>query len=305
MDVNSTLSTVISIFLLLLVGYGAKKVGVLSAKDSPVITSIIVNLALPSWIFTSVHGKKISSDMIKAPFLFIAAEMAVMGLAYMAARVIRLDRRTTGALMLVSVFGNTGFLGYPVVSAAFSHVASAMPTAVMVDQFAMQMMLGIVGVTVAAVFSGSEFECGRLFEFLKTPLFPTAVLALILRNVHVPTMILTTLGYLGAATVPLAMISVGLGLSIGSIKQYPAALVTAVILKMALLPALVVVAMRLVGITGIVNDVSTVLAATPAAVLAGVMAARYGSNGAFAASAIALGTLISVVWIPVVLMLLH
>lgn len=302
---NNTLSIVISIFLLLLVGYGSKKVGILSRKDSPAITSLIINLTMPALIFTALHGKPINCDMVKAPFLFFAAELVVMCVALLVASMLKLNRQTAGGLILASAFGNTGCLGYPVITAAFSGHQLALPAAVIMDQFAVMAMVGIIGVAVAACFAGSKFQLQSLLEFLRTPIFPTTILALILRNVHIPQCIMSALGYLGSATMALAMISVGLGLSTESVRQYPAALAAAVVLKMLLMPALVLVAMHLAGVDGIVNHTGIVLGALPCSIMSGVIANRYGTNGAFVAGGIALTTLISIVWVPVVLILLH
>ena len=104
MDIQTALTTVVSVFLLLLAGYAAKRVGVLKPGDSTVVNSIVINLTMPAFIFVYTHGKPITPGMVKAPMLGIVAEMAVMGLAYLCARAMRLDRRTTGALMLVSAF---------------------------------------------------------------------------------------------------------------------------------------------------------------------------------------------------------
>ncbi len=119
MDIQDTIVTIASIFLLLMTGYGAKRVGVLKTADSSVVTSLVINLTMPAFIFVNTHNKPLVTAMVKAPVLGFAAQMVVLGIAYLAARAMRLDRRTTGALMLVSAFGNTGFLGYPVVAAAF------------------------------------------------------------------------------------------------------------------------------------------------------------------------------------------
>lgn len=294
-----------SIFILLLVGYGAKKIGVLSHKDAPFITSFVINFTMPAFVILAIHGKPLNVDMMKAPFLFFSAEMVLMGLAYLTARALKLDRRTTGGLMLASAFGNTGFLGYPVVSAAFAGNDHAMPSAVLMDAFGMMFILSTIGVVVAESFTGSAFEWQSLLGFLKTPLFPATVLALILRTVHIPDMIVTTLGYLSAATVPLVMIAVGLSLSTGSMKQFPVALGASVILKLALMPALVILVMHLAGIHGTIYRVGAVLGSMPTAVISGVIASRYGANGAFVAAAIALSTLIGVVSVPVVLMIAH
>ncbi|MGC8861286.1 MAG: AEC family transporter [Armatimonadota bacterium] len=303
MDIWHTLNTVASIFLLLLAGYGSKRLGALNASDAAVVNSLVVNLTMPAFIFVSVHNKPITPAMVKAPVVGFVMEMVVVGIAYCAARALRLDRRTTGALMLVSAFGNTGFLGYPVVTAAFRGDKHAILSAVMFDEFAMALPLNSVGVALAVSFAGCRFERSSLLEFLKTPLFPSTIAALLLRQVSVPPLVMTTLGYLAAGTVPLAMISIGLSLTSRVVKSYPYALATALILKMVVLPALVWLVLPLTSVGGVVKQVVVLESAMPSAVFSGVVAARYGANGAFAAAAVFASTLASVIMIPAVLML--
>ncbi|MCE5198348.1 MAG: AEC family transporter [Armatimonadota bacterium] len=305
MALQNTLTTILSIFLLLLVGYGAKKFRVLGVNDAGVVNSIVVYLTMPALIFLSVHSKPITMAVVKAPFLAFVVEIVVMGAAYAVARLLKLDRRTTGSLILVSAFGNTGFLGYPMVSAAFGHDNRAMLTAVMIDEFAMSLVLNSLGVAIAATFAGSRFEWKSMLELLRSPLFIATIIALLLRNTHMPDLVMFTMGFLAAATVPLAMISVGISLSTRSAKQYPAALFAAITLKMLLLPAITFFVLPFVGITGTVAKVIMLEMAVPAAVISGVIASEYDANGAFAAGAIALGTLVSVLWIPAVLMFVH
>ena len=158
MDIQSTLLTVASIFLLLMVGYAAKRFGALKAGDSAVVNSLVINLTMPAYIFIYTHERPLTSAMVKAPVVLFVGEMLILGLAYLAARAMKLDRRTTGALMLVAAFGNTGFLGYPVTGAAFHNNDHAVLAAVMMDQFGMSLPLCTVGVAVAACFAGSKFE---------------------------------------------------------------------------------------------------------------------------------------------------
>ncbi len=294
-----------SVFLLLLAGYGAKKAGALKAADARVVNSIVINLTMPAFIFVSLHKQMLNSAMIKAPVLGVVMEMVVMGLAYLSARALRLDRRTTGGLMLAAAFGNTGFLGYPMVAAAFPHDGRAMPTAVMFDEFAMAMVLNSVGVAVATCFAGKRFEPKALLEFLKTPLFPATIIALALRTVYVPQVIMKTLEFLAAGTVPLAMISIGLSLSGGSLKKYPAALGVSFLLKMIALPLLVWIALPLIGVSGTVKQVTILESAVPPAVVAGVIAGRYGANEEFVAVAIFAMTMLSVVMMPAAMVLVR
>lgn len=304
MQLGQTFTTVTSIFLLLLAGYVAKRLGALKPSDASVVNALVVNLTMPAFIFVSVHNKPLTSEIIKAPAIGILMESVVIVLAYSVARILRLDRRTTGALMLVSAFGNTGFLGYPVVTAAFRNERDALLCAVMFDEFAMAMILNSAGVAIAIAASGARFEWRNVLEFLKSPLFPATVIALAMRKLAIPGFLMSTLEYLAAGTVPLAMISIGLTLSTGTIRSYPLPILFALILKMIVLPVLVWLSLSVLGIQGVVRQVSVLESAMPSAVFSGVVAARFGANGSFAAAAIFVMTMFSVILIPLTLTLI-
>ncbi len=289
----------------MLAGYGAKRIGILKATDTRVVNSITINLTMPAFIFTSIHSRTLYPAMLKVPALGLALQAVVLGLAYASARALRLDRRTTGGLMLAAAFGNTGFLGYPMVMAAFSHDPRAMPTAVMFDELAMSVMLNSVGVAIASSFGGKSFEWRSLLDFLRNPLFPSTIISLALRSVYVPPAIMKTLGFLAGGTVPLAMISIGLSLSGRSIRKYPAAFGASCALKMLAMPVLMYFISPLVGVTGVIRQVAVIECAVPTAVIAGVIAGRYGANEEFVAGTIFVSTLLSIAVIPAALMLVR
>jgi predicted permease len=300
----TTLATVSSIFLLLFVGCLARKTGALKSEDVSVVNSLLINLTMPAFIFVSTHNKPLTAQMIKVPVLGIGVELVVIGLAYIAGRALRLNGPTIGALILVSTFGNTGFLGYPMVKAAFNGDRQAILTAVLFDSFAMALTLQTLGAAIAAASSREKFSWSATAQFLKTPLLPTTAIALALRTVPVPTVIMNSLNFLAAGTIPLAMISVGLSLHYSSVKQMPVPIFVAMALKLAVLPLLMSLIVPYAGVTGVVGKVAIVESATPAAVFSGVIAGQFGANRDFAAAAIFVTTLVSAITIPAVLLIL-
>lgn len=298
----SPLSTVASIFLLLIIGYATKKLRILSAKDTGVIDSIVINLALPAYIFSSIHGKPLGIDMIKAPFVGLISEVVVLGAAYAVARALKLNRPTTAGLMIAATFGNTGYLGLPFVTAAFDGDKGSIQAAVMMDSFAMRILLCTAGVAVATCFAGERFKWQSTMEFLKSPLSVAVAIGLLLRSAPVPDFLMSAITYMGNATVPLSMISVGLNLSTESVRRWPLGIAAAVVLKMALLPTLVYLGLPLLHIEHSVARVAVLEMAMPSAIFGGVIAGRYGANKEFVAGAIFASTLASTVVIPAVLL---
>ena len=301
---NATFTTVISIFIILLLGYSAKKFKVLKQQDEVVISNIVINFTLPALIFASTHGKPLNTSMITAPLVTILIQFLIMGIAFGFAKAIKLDRKCIGGLLLVCVYGNTAYLGYPLISAIFPHSKSAMLTAVLFDFIAMRLPLLTIGVVIAATFAGDKFRWSNLNELWKMPALWAMVIALITKDMYIPDVLLKTFKILGDATTPMAMLSIGLSLSTSSIKKYPIVYMVVFILKMMALPLAVWFITLHIGVSGIIRDVVIIQSITPTAVNAGVIASKYGKCGEFAAGAVFLTTLASIGMIPLALYLI-
>ncbi len=302
----SVLSTVASVFLLLLVGAGAKRFGVLRSGDATVINSTVINLTGPAFIFAALHGKPLTLGMCRAPLAVIVSTLIALSIAYAFSRMLKLDRPTTGGLMLASSFGNTGFLGYPVVIAAFPNEPGALATAVLIDQFAMSILLVSIGVMIATHFTATKMKPWQALQCLRTPLFLAAIVAIVLNKVVLPAPIDKSIQLLAAATVPLSMISIGLSLTRSAIRSISSPFFVALALKMLLLPLLTYIGITLLGgEQGTTRQVAVLESSMPPAILSGIIAQRYGSNGAFVAGAILLMTLLSIATVPLILTIVH
>ena len=60
---NST-ETILAIILLILIGYLAKKIGLLKSEDSLTLNKIVINIAIPSLIFLAMFNADLSNIKI-------------------------------------------------------------------------------------------------------------------------------------------------------------------------------------------------------------------------------------------------
>lgn len=291
--------------MLMMFGYVARRAKVIRSEDVSVINSLLINITFPAFIFVNTHSMPFTSSMAVAPVVGFISEAVILGLAYLISRALKLDRATTGALMLVATFGNTGFLGYPVINAAFGGNKHAGLTAVMFDEFGMALPLYTIGVAIATTFAGTKADWRSFLGFMRTPIFPATVIALATRTIYIPSVIVKTLSLAGAATIPLAMISIGMSLSTKSVGKYPIPLIAATLLKMVVLPVLMFYLLPFAGVHGIVKDTVLIQSALPAAVFTGVISERYGGDYEFSAAAIFVMTLLCVVTTPLLVHLLR
>ena len=103
------------LFLLIVLGSLLRRARVLHTAHVPVLNGLVVQVTLPALIFLALtRASALPASDACLPVAFWLAEAVTMALAYALGRLARLPRPALGALLIVGVFGNTAFLGYPI-----------------------------------------------------------------------------------------------------------------------------------------------------------------------------------------------
>ncbi len=295
-------AVVASLFAVLLFAYWLKRRRVFQATDVKVVNRILVEMALPAYIFTAIYGHDVSPEMFRAALVFICMEVVVFVSAWLAGKWLRWPAVTLGVAMSAAAFGNTGYLGYPVTEVIYGGGAAA-AAAVIYDRFGMAIPLFTLGAVSMIYFGGTgQSKWKEIRDFLSSPLFWLLPLVLLVNYWHitVPEPVVKTLKMMAAATVPLVMVSLGLMLEFSAFRQRRAwgPLAVVLLLKMAALPFLVWYVTGLVGITGIERQVAVTQSAMAPAMTNAVFAERYMGDRALVTMVIVLGTLLTAVTLP-------
>lgn len=298
---------------LLLIGLGALfgRVKLLSREDVPKLNNIVVYLAFPALIFQSILSADLSVRFLIIPAVAWVVMLASLGLAYAAGRLMRLERKVLGGFLLLSSFGNTGFLGYPLALAAFG--GNGLVHAFFYDIFGGVMFVLSVGLYLGEVYGHDEpgpAEPGpaasrrsKFAQMMTFPPFIALVAALIVKNMTTqqpPSLVMAPIGYLAGAAIPLIMFSVGLSLRTGEIKRYVKPLAVVVILKLLLAPILAVAVSLIVGVSGPMLGVVALMASMPSGMLAIVIGLQYRLDDDFIAGGLMVTTVLSVITVPLV-----
>ncbi|GIV14581.1 MAG: transporter [Armatimonadota bacterium] len=300
---------VLSLFLVLFTGYLLKRQGILRDSDTGVINRLILDVTLPAFVFHALYRQRVTADMIHAAWLFGVLQVLVMALLWVPARLARFRRPVIGTFLLTAVYGNTGFLGYPVVQAIFGKTEGAMAAAVVYDQFSMALPVYTVGVAVAMHY-GNKYETSwrEMLTFFTTPTFLVLIATLIVNalQVPVPSFITHAAQLVAGATVPLVLLSLGLMLEPGHLRanHYYLPMVLILLTKMALFPWLMWLATGWAGVQGVARWVAVTQSAMPSAMVNAVITERYGCDHQLATLVIVVGTLLTIVVLPITVMLL-
>ena len=143
-----------------------------------------------------------------------------------------------GALIMCAGFGNTSFVGIPVIQSLYGE--SGLTTVMLVDQPGSFVALSTLGITIASFYSGDKIGIIQIIKkIIKFPPFIAFVIAVILNiiNVTIPIAIDEVFAILGATTVPLALVSVGSQLRWQKLDHDSKPLFWGLLFKLILFPA--------------------------------------------------------------------
>ena len=257
------------------------------------LNSFIIHISLPALTLLYIHELNLSGDVL------LVAAMAWLVFALSAAffwligRWLKLPRATVGALMLTGGLGNTSFFGLPMVEAFYGKQALA--TAIIVDQLGSFLVLSIFGITVAGIYSSGRPVAGEIFRrIVLFPPFIFLVIALLLIPIEYAGWFSALLQRLGDTLAPLALLSVGLQLRLGHVAEHKRNLVIGLGFKLLLAPlAIYFLYVKLLGMQGMVMQVTLFEAAMPPMITAAIIASEHDLEPPLANLMVAVGLVVS------------
>lgn len=295
------------LFALMLIGLFLGKKGYLSEETNRQISFLVIHVANPALIVKSaIEGDK----SIRAGDLFVMFGIGVIIaavlilLACVFVRVTKCPDRDESVYRLMTVFSNTGFMGYPLVEAVFG-VEYILRVALFNIVF--DVLAYTYGIRILSE-KGRRLHLRDLGRCLNTGLAASACAVVIsLTRADVPAAVHDFVGYLSGLAAPLSMIVIGVSASSVALKElkedYRLYLFTG--FKLLVIPVIVLAGMR--AATGEATLIGTVviLMATPAATMNVMFAKQYGGNDKLAVKGVMLTTLFAVVTLPLMSLLIQ
>jgi malate permease and related proteins len=266
------MSNIILLAICLLAGIGLKRTGRFPASTPASLNGFIIHISLPALAVLHIHALSIDSSLLltagMAWLLFGGSWLLFGG----AGKLLKLDRETTGALILVAGLGNTSFVGLPMIEAYFGK--EFLGIGIIADQLGSFMVLSTLGILAATLYSSGDVSPRQMArKILLFPPFQALVLALLLRPVSFPEWSIQILQKLGSTLTPLALVSVGFQLHFGGIRQELQPLAAGLAYKLILGPALIfLLYSSIIGATGSVIQVTIFEAAMAPMITAGIIA---------------------------------
>lgn len=293
-------SALFSVLFFIFLGFLARHFKVIEPKQAPILMDFVIYFSIPALVFDKIYHLEFSPSLLYlvafGMFGTLVGALAVLALG----RVLSFSRATLVTMVMMASFGNTGFIGFPVVQGFFGE--EALELAILYDQFATSIPIAILGPLILSA-GGAERVSFRqtLLKILRFPPLVALVLAFLLKGVPLPALLFEPLRMLSATVVPLALVGIGAQLRLDSIRTEWRA--SAVILagKMMIAPLAMLGAILLFGVElGREAMVMVVQASMPPMVLASAMVMKAQLNTPLALASVALGVGVSLVSLPAI-----
>ena len=292
------------LFILLAVGFAAGKIKLLTPDGNMTLTKIVLFIALPCTILNSVISSDIKISVEETLFYLLMALFAFVIAFAVAIPLIKLsggERANHGLLTYMSVYSNSGFMGFPVAIALFG-AAGAFFTALFNIWF--NLLSFSVGVLLIAG-RGSKINLKLLFN---PPLIAALLAVPIALTDFTPVGIVAeAIGLFGNFTTPGAMLVIGASLSFIPIKNaFPEWRICLVaVIKLALVPVVTWLVLKQFIESREMLGVLVILAAMPTGAQSAMLAIWYGGDAKTASAGIFVTTLLCAVTVPLIVYLLQ
>jgi predicted permease len=315
MNNPSALTVSVSVmFFIILLAVLLKRWKVLQKEHSTIFSKLVVKVTLPALIFSSLASTRFHTEFLLMALVMLVVEVISMLLAYTIARMLRFNRGQTGALILVSAFGMTAMLGYPLISQIFPGNNMAMEEAVVTSEIGVGLLLFIVGPLIAMFFGQSDLHGGDLAKsaknFLISPIFIALVAGISVSffwsakdsQIYIP--VDHFLSLIGNANTLLVALAVGLVLEVGSPGKYIIFISTAVIIKLIGKPLMAFTLLQNPHFTDTMKEIVFIETAMPSAMLGVVFAKHYNCKPELVSMTVMITLILSLLTVSLLFLLL-
>lgn len=305
MDIQALIQQAVLLFALILIGFAAQKGRFLPGGTRSVLSDLVINVTLPCTMLSSVFSSdRLLSNGQVLLFLAVGAAfyLAMMLFALLVPKLLHAPAEQSGIYRYMTVFGNVGFMGIPVLRALIGADAVFLCSI-------LNIIFNLTSYTYGQVQIAGSPELRKVsLKMFLTPVMIASYLSLILYllNWQPPAGVSSVLSMLDAVTSPLAMLVIGCSLAAYSFRDIflEGRVYLFSLIKLVLVPVLTWAVMKPWLHNELMLGVFVVSAAMPVATNATLMATKYKGNVKLAASGVFITTLLSLVTLPLLLSIL-
>lgn len=294
-----------TILTLLMGGYVAKRIGALKNKQSRAFLDFTIIFALPCLIFERAYH--LSFDFSLIVYIIIGfcscifAGIVSVGIG----RILNLTKATLVSMFLLSSFGNTLFIGIPIVQSLYES-PQFISEVIFYDTIATGLPVALFAPFILSLASGQKVSLiANIKKLIVFPPFIAIVLGFALKPFTLPEFIFEPIRLFGEAATPVALFAIGLGLGFNSIKTSYKGTIAVIFCKMILAPFIFIGILKIFGFEITPSAIVAIFESSmPTMTLAGAMIMKAKLDSNLAVSAIAFGVLFAFISMPLLVWVL-
>lgn len=242
------LNVVIPLFLVMLVGYIARQIGLINEANVGATNRLLFWIFLPSILFVSVYETDIAKAFNPALILYSVIGTSLIFLLGMIF-VPRFEkvRERCGVILQALIRGNEVYFGFPVLASLIGSEYLGPMSIVIV--FAV-ISFNTYSIIALEYFRGEKVDTKKLVRNVITnPMIIATVAATVLAitGINIPTMIMGGISLISQVATPFALFLLGASFNFISTKKYISEVLWVSLLRLIIIPGLVILSTRLMG----------------------------------------------------------
>lgn len=289
---------ILSIFLLVAMGYVVYKVRLVPYDALRTLNAYVLNVAVPCMILQSMQRDEINDqifdDIIWSLIVFAIVTLVLALIAFLALRRVKsIPEEDKGIYKMQIAFTNCGFMGYPLTMVLFGKYALFLA---IIMNIVFTTFLYSLGVMMLLHKKGEKLFTMKLVVRMFSLPFVMSIAGLIIfiTGFHFPSFVDESLSLVAATVSPVAMFIVGINLSNSKIKEiFTSKNLILCFISLFLVPGLTLGIDLLLPISNLVLVIHVFLMAMPSAAITTVLCHRYDKNAKLAAEGVASTTFFS------------
>ena len=297
------LEVMVVLFIIVILGYVACKLGYMGDKFDKKLSSIVVDITCPLLVLSSVMGDELPDRTLILPLVGVGfiTYILLLVFGFGVPRLISKNHDDQGMIGFALMFANVGFIGYPIVSSIFGPKSVFYAALLNVPNTFFIFTAGVM--LVKGEYSIKQFNPKVLLSPAMIGAFLAALIVAL--GIHTPDIIARPVTMVGNITVPAALMIIGSSMAKLPIKQIigsPKVYVSAA-LRLVAVPLCIYFLFKACGVSPLINEVNTVVIAMPVASFSPMFCLKYGRDPSLITELTFITTLGSILTIPLITML--
>ncbi len=282
----------LKVFIPFICGYLLKRLRIFKAEDSNVLINYVIYFAIPAIAFKSAHTLGINKGVLNLALLSWLTTLVLIGIGYATGKLLGMRKEELRLWVLITSFGNTGFLGYPFTLNFFGE--QGLNFAVMYDSLGSFILVLTLGLFIAI--GKPNFKA-----FMSFPPFWALLLGFFLKPWPIPEEIEKILNFISPSVFPVILFAIGLSVNLSKVKLYfKKGLMVEMIKIFGGAGIAFTIGFFCLHIKGLPLKVAVLEASMPTMIFTIVLALKYKLNHYLAISCASMGIVLSFLTTPLV-----